>query len=87
MLQTDGHRVGAGGEVGEDADDGGGLLPNTEPVVADDPPKTDDDKVEAGSDPDGRWGRGSRGMLNVPYLAAISNLAWLLFETLKTTSI
>ena len=34
MLQTDGHRVGAGGEVGEDADDGGGLLPNTEPVVA-----------------------------------------------------
>ena len=48
MLQTDGHRVGAGGEVGEDADDGVGLLPNTEPVVADDPPKTDDDKVEAG---------------------------------------
>ena len=64
MLQTDGHRVGAGGEVGEDADDGGGLLPNTEPVVADDPPKTDDDEVEAGS-----------------------GLAWLLFETLKTTSI
>ena len=28
--------------------------------VADDPPKTDDDEVEAGSDPDGRWGRGSR---------------------------
>ena len=53
-IQTD--RVGAGGGP----DDGGGLLPNTEPVVADDPPKTDDNKVEAGSDPDGRWGRGSR---------------------------
>ena len=26
MLQTDGHRVGAGGEVGEDADDGGQQL-------------------------------------------------------------
>ena len=29
-------------------------------AVADAPPKSDDDEVEAGSDPDGRWGRGSR---------------------------
>ena len=35
-----------------------GVAYRTEPVVADDPHA--DVEVEAGSDPDGRWGRGSR---------------------------